>query len=990
MTPAEIQDALTRADRRLARLEAIRDGDRKNLAERTRLVAAAKGRLAQRDAVDTYLRELQQDANRRSVATFETLLTALVQEVLPGEKPVRLDLTTERGLPALDIGVERPDGGREDVLEDNGGAMTNVVGMALRLIAVVKAGVGRFLALDEADCWIAPDRVPAFYRVLDDGAARLGVQCLAISHHDVAGFDAGLTVSRIAGRPETGVAIEGPAAACAAEWSPEMPGFRFIRLVDVQGFADATLPLAPGVNALVGPNNHGKSTVIRALRAVFYGEVRDSLVRAGASAARVEIGVAGGRVLRYVRQPKRTPVNLWSLHEADGTLVQENGTTFETGGRDVPAWVERLFGITRVEELDVHVAHQKFPVFLLGEKPARRSAVLSIGREAGLIRDMQALQRERVTEDQRTIREGEREIARLRDSLSALDGLDALAEILRGLHDQAGPRRGRGPPARSHGPGRSPRPRLPPRDRRRRPRPRPGRPAGAGGRGRVGAPPRRGAQPGSPGPPGDRRRRRSRRRAGQGGGPGRPAAGGPDSAGDGAGRGPCRPLEPPGPRPRQAQARDATLRDLPAAPSPVLRPDAAATGRRLAGIRDRLAEAEAGRRRPATASPRRRPRWRRCWPRPAGAARPAAIRPRRLPFSPATATERRHDPRTRAARRRAGALRRSPRHRRSARLVAPPRPAQGPGLAGADSRQARALRRPRQRPRPRAPAPRRPVRAAGGAGREPEVAPDSHPQGVPAPAAGQCRQPRHPPHPPLRRRQPGDAGGERRPRRGARIGPGGALPAGRRLIGLGATPFGQAIPTDARGLFPGADHAVWLTHHDLAFGAGYPGAVPPEAIQGCALALNGHVHKRHSPVRIGDTLWVNPGNITRGSVDLIAHVPAVFVLSGDLSLAEERLPHTVDVFDLTGRQVAADASPEAIGRIESAFVSLLQAETTTDLARSDDGALIREEIEAKFFRDETPEPVRAAIRSLVEAAVAKRVVDDPGSARARDAKGYGP
>ncbi|WP_246102018.1 AAA family ATPase [Methylobacterium terricola] len=436
MILADLQDALTRAGRLLVRLEATRDRDRDALAVRTKTVAAAKGRLAQRDAIDTYLRELQQDANRRSVATFETLLTALVQEVLPGEKPVRLDLTTERGLPALDIGVERPDGGREDVLEDNGGAMTNVVGMALRLIAVVKAGVGRFLALDEADCWIAPDRVPAFYRVLDDGAARLGVQCLAISHHDIAGFDAGLTVSRIAGRPETGVAIDGPAASCAAAWTPEMPGFRFIRLIDVQGFAEATLPLAPGVNALVGPNNHGKSTVIRALRAVFYGEVRDSLVRAGAGAARVEIGVAGGRVLRYVRQPKRTPVNLWSLHEADGTLVQENGTTFETGGRDVPAWVERLCGITRVEDLDVHVAHQKFPVFLLGEKPARRSAVLSIGREAGLIRDMQALQRDRVTDDQRTVREGEREITRLREALAALDGLDESGRALHALGDE--------------------------------------------------------------------------------------------------------------------------------------------------------------------------------------------------------------------------------------------------------------------------------------------------------------------------------------------------------------------------------------------------------------------------------------------------------------------------------------------------------------------------------------------------------------------------
>ena len=127
-------------------------------------------------------------ASRRSLRSTETLLTAFARDVLPGEKPVSLELSTERGLAALDIGVLRPDGSREDVLEDNGGALTNVVGTALRLIAVVKAGVGRFLALDEVHCWIAPDRVPAFYRVLADGARRLGVQYLAISHHDVSAF----------------------------------------------------------------------------------------------------------------------------------------------------------------------------------------------------------------------------------------------------------------------------------------------------------------------------------------------------------------------------------------------------------------------------------------------------------------------------------------------------------------------------------------------------------------------------------------------------------------------------------------------------------------------------------------------------------------------------------------------------------------------------------------------------------------------------------
>ena len=56
------------------------------------------------------------------------------------------------------------------------------------------------------------------------------------------------------------------------------------------------------------------------------------------------------------------------------------------------------------------------------------------------------------------------------------------------------------------------------------------------------------------------------------------------------------------------------------------------------------------------------------------------------------------------------------------------------------------------------------------------------------------------------------------------------------------TPYGQAVPVDLRGAFPGADAVLWFTHHDIAFDTGYPGAVPPFAIEGCDLVVNGHVH----------------------------------------------------------------------------------------------------------------------------------------------------
>jgi hypothetical protein len=419
----------------LARAEGRRDTLQARAASLTQDVELAKGRLAVRDEVETFIEAAHGRASRRNLGAFETLLTALVQEVLPGEKPVKLDLTTDRGLPALDICVARPDGTLEDVLEDNGGALTNVVGMALRLIAVVKADVGRFLALDEADCWIAPERVSSFYRVLEDGAARLGVQCLAVSHHDLSHFEGRFHIARVVGEPQAGVEVV--SSDHESRWSDAERGLRYIRLRDVQAYRDATLRLGPGVNALIGPNNRGKSTFIRALRAVFYGEARDSLVRAGARGATVEIGVAGGRTLRFSRQPRRTPVNIWSLHEPDGSVAEDRGLRYETGGRAVPGWVESLFRMTKVEDLDVQIAHQKFPVFLLGETPSRRSAVLSIGQEATYIRDMVGLHKERCGKDIALVRNGERELIELARSLDELKEIEPLKDQLRAAHAQA-------------------------------------------------------------------------------------------------------------------------------------------------------------------------------------------------------------------------------------------------------------------------------------------------------------------------------------------------------------------------------------------------------------------------------------------------------------------------------------------------------------------------------------------------------------------------
>jgi hypothetical protein len=199
-------------------------------------------------------------------------------------------------------------------------------------------------------------------------------------------------------------------------------------------------------------------------------------------------------------------------------------------------------------------------------------------------------------------------------------------------------------------------------------------------------------------------------------------------------------------------------------------------------------------------------------------------------------------------------------------------------------------------------------------------------------------------------------------------GPVAALHLGGHCLGVGMTPFGQPVPVDVTGSFPTLDRLVWFTHHDIAFEASYPGAVPPHSVAGCELVVNGHVHTTQKPVTAGHTRWINPGNITRRSVDLKEHVPRAWILDAAGELRPEALPFETDVFDLTGRLVEA-ASEAKLAAVESAFVSLLQAQAPANVKRSDDGSLIGEEIEAKFEADETSAAVRAIVRSLLDEAV---------------------
>ncbi len=201
----------------------------------------------------------------------------------------------------------------------------------------------------------------------------------------------------------------------------------------------------------------------------------------------------------------------------------------------------------------------------------------------------------------------------------------------------------------------------------------------------------------------------------------------------------------------------------------------------------------------------------------------------------------------------------------------------------------------------------------------------------------------------------------------------------RRRVGLGMTPYGQAIPDDVSDVFPEAETTVWCTHHDLLFAETYPGSAPLHEIRGCALAANGHIHLEKPDEIRGATRWINPGNITRMAIDALAHVPQARVLTpgaarGEIAVEKVEFPDPPDLFDLTGYQVDAVSPAETARRVReeaSAFVELLRTEAAVELGKSDDGALLREEIERKCEADGAQPAVRAIVLSLLEEAVVR-------------------
>jgi len=174
-------------ERRLDRLSGVAEGKVREYLDARESLGRADAFLEMSPRVSARLEELTRELFGEVLDEIETDLTHAVREILGQDRRVvsRREVKNNR----LFIEFEMEQGGEtEDILVGQGGSVCNILSVGLRLVALSQLDPARhrpFLVLDEQDCWLRPDLVPGFVRLIAAIADRLGLQVLYISHHPV-------------------------------------------------------------------------------------------------------------------------------------------------------------------------------------------------------------------------------------------------------------------------------------------------------------------------------------------------------------------------------------------------------------------------------------------------------------------------------------------------------------------------------------------------------------------------------------------------------------------------------------------------------------------------------------------------------------------------------------------------------------------------------------------------------------------------------------
>lgn len=186
------------------------------------------------------------------------------------------------------------------------------------------------------------------------------------------------------------------------------------------------LELGPGVNALTGPNNTGKSAIVEGLRCVATNPRPRHYIRHGAKEARVTVELDGGTRVVWVRKKRSSGYELW-------TPGAEEPEEYWKFGRRPPDDILDVLRLNMVEletgrEVDVHVGNQRDPVFLLNDPGSDSAAFFAASTESAHLLAMQNLLKRRTQEAKRSERELQGRLSEIEERLDEFSPLPRIAD----------------------------------------------------------------------------------------------------------------------------------------------------------------------------------------------------------------------------------------------------------------------------------------------------------------------------------------------------------------------------------------------------------------------------------------------------------------------------------------------------------------------------------------------------------------------------------
>jgi predicted ATPase len=372
-----------------------------------------------------FLQHLQSLLHQKNIGAFSELLTYFVKDVLKKDKDIVFDLYTYHNLPALKIEALN-DGCRESIYEGNGGSIANIVSTGLRLIALSRLQHRKFIVLDEPDCWLKPDHVPIFAKIIGEISEKLKIQTIIISHHDWKYFK---DYGRVIELSSDGKNLEANIVHDTEfEENEDQDYIRSIRMRQFMSHQDTEFNLHPYLTCLIGENDIGKSVLATAIKAVSYNDSSDSYVKHHCDEAQVLFTLNKKRQVLWQRFKVTSHENPQKVKYS--LFVDKNLIADEFNSSEVPRFISKELNILTTEDLDIHVGNQKQPVFLLSSdvKPQERAKILSLGKESLIIQKMMENIKVKTRQNKQIVKEGEEKYDTLNKQLQVLVNIDDIVK----------------------------------------------------------------------------------------------------------------------------------------------------------------------------------------------------------------------------------------------------------------------------------------------------------------------------------------------------------------------------------------------------------------------------------------------------------------------------------------------------------------------------------------------------------------------------------